>query len=91
MKKRNLKKRRLKRQAQQRLANRVTCPKPNVAADRTRFTLDYKNLPLLRRFISFEGKLLPRRVSRLTAKRQRRLARVVKTARLTGLLPYVRQ
>lgn len=91
MKKRNQKKRRLKRQAQLRLARRVVVPKINRNVVGSKFTLDYKNLRLLRRFISFEGKLLPRRASRLTAKSQRRLAKAVKTARLAGLLPYVRQ
>lgn len=91
MKKRNQKKRRLKRQAQLRLARRVVVPKTNRNDVGSKFTLDYKNLRLLRRFISFEGKLLPRRASRLTAKSQRRLAKAVKTARLAGLLPYVRQ
>jgi small subunit ribosomal protein S18 len=91
MKKRNQKKRRLKRQAQQRLARRVVVPKANRNVVGSKFTLDYKNLRLLRRFISFEGKLLPRRAGRLTAKSQRRLAKAVKTARLAGLLPYVRQ
>ena len=91
MKKRVVKKRRLKRQAQQRLARRVFVPKANRHVVGSKFTLDYKNLRLLRRFISFEGKLLPRRASRLTAVGQRRLAKAVKTARLAGLLPYVRQ
>ena len=91
MKKRNQKKRRLKRQAQQRLARRVVVPKANRNTIGSKYTLDYKNLRLLRRFISFEGKLLPRRASRLTAKSQRRLAKAVKTVRLAGLLPYVRQ
>lgn len=91
MKKRNQKKRRLKRQAQLRLARRVVVPKTNRKHVGSKFTLDYKNLRLLRRFISFEGKLLPRRASRLTAGGQRRLAKAVKTARYAGLLPYVRQ
>jgi small subunit ribosomal protein S18 len=91
MRKRNLKKRRTKRAAQRRLARRVVLPKANRTVFGSKFTLDYKNLALLRRFISFEGKLLPRRASRLTAKGQRRLAKAVKTARLAALLPYVRQ
>lgn len=52
-------------------------------------TIDYKNIALLRKFISEQGKLLPRRVTRLLSKQQRSLTKAVKAARLVALLPFV--
>lgn len=54
-------------------------------------TIDYKNLKLLRQFISTEGKILPRRLTLLTAKEQRNMANAIKTARVAGLLPFINQ
>ena len=54
-------------------------------------TIDYKNLPLLRQFISAEGKILPRRLTGLKAKQQRKMAIAIKTARVAGLLPFINQ
>ncbi len=51
--------------------------------------IDYKDTDLLRKFISERGKLLPRRISGLTAKQQRDLTTAVKRARLVALLPFV--
>lgn len=56
-----------------------------------RATIDYKNLPLLRQFISAEGKILPRRLTLLNAKEQRKMATAIKTARVAGLLPFINQ
>lgn len=50
--------------------------------------IDYKDTDLLRRFISDRGKIRSRRVTRVTAQQQRRLARAVKNAREMALLPY---
>nr|AYD72460.1 30S ribosomal protein S18 [Batophora oerstedii] len=52
-------------------------------------TIDYKNLILLRRFISSEGKILPKKVTGLNAKTQRLMAKAIKNARMIGLLPFV--
>nr|CDI27991.1 chloroplast 30S ribosomal protein S18 [Acetabularia acetabulum] len=52
-------------------------------------TIDYKNLILLRRFISSEGKILPKKVTGLNAKTQRAMQRAIKNARMIGLLPFV--
>nr|AYD72537.1 30S ribosomal protein S18 [Halicoryne sp. HV04044] len=52
-------------------------------------TIDYKNLILLRRFISSEGKILPKKVTGLNAKTQRSMAKAIKNARMIGLLPFV--
>ena len=51
--------------------------------------IDYKNLVLLKKFITSEGKILPRRVSGLTAKQQRHIAKAIKNARMIGLLPFI--
>ncbi|MEM6500734.1 MAG: 30S ribosomal protein S18 [Cyanobacteria bacterium P01_C01_bin.89] len=53
--------------------------------------IDYKDVDLLRRFITERGKILPRRVTGLTAKQQRRLTMAVKRARLLALLPFINQ
>jgi small subunit ribosomal protein S18 len=51
--------------------------------------IDYKNIILLRKFITAEGKILPRRLSGLTAKQQRYMAKAIKNARMIGLLPFI--
>ncbi len=52
-------------------------------------TIDYKDIELLKRFISSNGKIIPRRVTGTRAKYQRMLATAVKRARQMALLPYV--
>lgn len=51
--------------------------------------IDYKNMSLLYRFISQQGKILSRRVSRLTLKQQRLITIAIKQARILSLLPFV--
>jgi small subunit ribosomal protein S18 len=51
-------------------------------------TPNYKDVLVLRRFISDRGKVLPQKGTGLTAKNQRLLAREIKKARFMGLLPY---
>ncbi|ACK65720.1 ribosomal protein S18 [Rippkaea orientalis PCC 8801] len=53
--------------------------------------IDYKDTELLRKFITERGKLLPRRITGLTAKQQRDLTKAVKRARFLALLPFVNQ
>jgi small subunit ribosomal protein S18 len=50
--------------------------------------IDYKNLRLLRRFMSVFERILPRRHTGNTAKHQRMLAQAIKRARFMALLPY---
>lgn len=50
--------------------------------------LDYKNVPLLQRLTSAQGKLFSRKRSGLPAPAQRQAAVAVKRARLMALLPY---
>jgi len=52
-------------------------------------TVDYKDLNLLRRFLSDKGKTRGRRVTGLSRKHQRQLSVAVKRAREIALLPYV--
>jgi small subunit ribosomal protein S18 len=52
-------------------------------------TIDYKNVLLLRKFITSEGKILPRRVSGLSSKQQRFITKAIKNARMVGLLPFI--
>lgn len=54
-----------------------------------RYAIDYKNTKLLVKFISPQGKILPRRSTGLTAKQQRIMANAIKRARMSGLLPFV--
>ena len=49
----------------------------------------YKDVDLLKRFISERGKILPRRVTGTSAKNQRKVANAIKRARIMGLLPFV--
>ena len=51
--------------------------------------IDYKDVDLLKKFITERGKILPRRLTGLTAKQQRDLTNAVKRARIMALLPFV--
>ncbi len=51
--------------------------------------IDYKDVKLLKKFISERGKIVPRRISGTSAKSQRQLANAIKRARYIALLPYV--
>ena len=51
--------------------------------------IDYKDVELLKKFITDRGKILPRRITGTSLKFQRRLSVAVKRARQIALLPYV--
>ena len=51
--------------------------------------VDWKDVDYLRRFIPERGKIMPRRISGVTAKDQRRISRAIKRARAMALLPFV--
>ncbi len=51
--------------------------------------VDWKDVEYLQRFIPERGKIMPRRISGVSAKDQRRIARAIKRARAMALLPYV--
>ena len=52
-------------------------------------SLDYKDTKTLSNFISDQGKIMPRRVTGLTSKQQKRVAKLIKRARIASLLPFV--
>ena len=52
--------------------------------------VDYKDEKLLSRFISERGKILPRRLSGVTARHQRQIQVAIKRARFLALLPYIK-
>jgi small subunit ribosomal protein S18 len=64
---------------------RKSCPFSGEGAPK----IDYKDVRLLSRFVSERGKIVPSRITAVSAKRQRELARAIKRARYLGLLPYV--
>ncbi|MBX3292445.1 MAG: 30S ribosomal protein S18 [Acidobacteria bacterium] len=51
--------------------------------------IDWKDVDLLKQFIPERGKIMPRRISGITARDQRRLAKAIKRARSMALLPFV--
>lgn len=51
--------------------------------------IDYKDVDLLRKFITERGKILPRRITGLTARQQRDLTTAIKRARILALLPFI--
>ena len=64
---------------------RKTCPFSGAGAPK----IDYKDGKLLSRFISERGKIVPSRITAVSAKKQRELAAAIKRARFLALLPYV--
>ena len=52
-------------------------------------TIDYKDVKLLKRYVSEQGKIMPRRITAVSAKKQRELAREIKRARVLALMPFV--
>jgi small subunit ribosomal protein S18 len=54
-------------------------------------TVDYKDVDLLKRFVTDRGKILPRRMTGTCAKHQRVLSAAVKRARMAALLPFVKK
>ena len=64
---------------------RKSCPFSGPNAPK----IDYKDVRLLSRFLSERGKIVPSRITAVSAKRQRELALAIKRARYLALLPYV--
>ncbi len=64
---------------------RKTCPFKGDNA----VAIDYKDVRLLSRYISERGKIVPSRITAVSQKAQRKLAREIKRARFLALLPYV--
>jgi small subunit ribosomal protein S18 len=51
--------------------------------------IDYKDVKMLQRYISEKGKIVPARITAVSAKKQRLLSQAIKRARQLALLPYV--
>jgi small subunit ribosomal protein S18 len=51
--------------------------------------LTYKDVKTLSNFLSDQGKILPRRVTGLSSKQQKKITKCIKTARIAALLPFV--
>ena len=66
---------------------RKTCPFSGDGAPK----IDYKDVKLLQRYVSERGKIVPSRITAVSAKKQRELARAIKRARFLGLIPYLIQ
>ncbi len=64
---------------------RKTCPFSSDASPK----IDYKDVKLLSRFVSERGKIVPGRITAVSAKKQRELTRAIKRARFLALLPYM--
>jgi small subunit ribosomal protein S18 len=62
-----------------------TCPFSGANAPR----IDYKDVKLLQRYISERGKIVPSRITAVSTKKQRELAKAIKRARFMALLPYL--
>jgi len=64
---------------------RKTCPFSSDSSPK----IDYKDVRLLQRYISERGKIVPSRITAVSAKKQRELSKAIKRARYLGLLPYL--
>ena len=51
--------------------------------------INYKDVKTLHSFVAERGKIVPSRITAVSAKKQRELAKAIKRARFLGLLPYV--
>lgn len=61
-----------------------SCPLADVDIN----SINYKNLDLLLKFVSENGRILPRRITSVSAKKQRKLKQAIRRARILALLPY---
>nr|YP_007517049.2 ribosomal protein S18 [Euglena viridis]AEY70821.2 ribosomal protein S18 [Euglena viridis] len=61
----------------------------NISPIKYSEVIDYKNIYLLRKFITIQGKILPKRLTNLTAKQHRSIIKSIKKSRTLGLLPFI--
>lgn len=64
---------------------RKSCPFSGKDAPK----IDYKDIRLMQGFVSERGKIVPSRITAVSAKKQRALAQAIKRARHIGLLPFI--
>ena len=67
------------------MRRRKVCPFSGANAPK----IDYKDVKLLQRYVSERGKIVPSRITAVSALKQRELAKAIKRARFLALLPYV--
>ena len=63
---------------------RKSCPFSGPNAPK----IDYMDVRLLQRYVSERGKIVPSRITAVSAKKQRELAQAIKRSRFIGLMPY---
>nr|WDA99131.1 ribosomal protein S18 [Gronococcus sybilensis] len=51
--------------------------------------LSYKDTDILKNFVNEQSRILPRRMTGISAKQQKQVARAIKNSRIIGLLPFV--
>ncbi len=61
------------------------CPLSGAASPK----IECKDVKLLQRYIAERGKIVPSRITAVSQKKQRELAKAIKRARFLGLLPYI--
>jgi small subunit ribosomal protein S18 len=64
---------------------RKSCP----FSGKNALPIDYKDVKTLSGYISERGKIVPSRITAVSAKKQRELSKAIKRARHLGLLPYL--
>lgn len=64
-----------------------SCPFSGSAAPK----IDYKDTRLLQRYVSERGKIVPRRITAVSASKQRELAKAIKRSRFLALMPYTNE
>ena len=69
------------------MRRRKTCPFSGANAPK----IDYKDIRLLQRYVSERGKIVPSRITAVSALKQRELAKAIKRARFIGIMPYAVQ
>ena len=65
------------------MSEKKVCPLEGVS-------IDYKNVELLKKYITKFGKIVPRYYSGVSLKNQKKLAQAIKRARIVALLPFVK-
>ncbi len=63
-------------------------PRYRESIDFQTIEINYKKPDVLRNFVTEQGKILPRRITRVSAKIQRKIVREIKKARILALLPF---
>ena len=85
MKKKQTKKRSFGMSSKNLIISKKNCP----LAKKSDEELNYKNLKLLKKYISDSAKILPTRITNVSHTKQKVLVREIKKARVLALLPYV--